>query len=51
VGSLYSEMDGLDHYKIIVSKGWDEDSVRFGIKIWISGDSVHEYVFCRKSID
>jgi hypothetical protein len=24
LGSLYSEMDGLDHSKMIVSNGWDE---------------------------
>jgi hypothetical protein len=45
MGSLYSEMDGLDHSKVIVSNGWDEDSDR------ISGDSMHEFIFCRKSID
>jgi hypothetical protein len=51
VGSLYSEMDGPDHSKMIISNGWDEDSGRFGIKNRISGDLVHESVFYRKSID
>jgi len=51
VGSLYSEMDGPDHFKMIVSNGWNKDLGRFGIKNRISGDSVHELVFYRKSID
>jgi hypothetical protein len=51
VGSLYSEMDGPDHSKMIVSNGWDEDLGRFGNKNRILDDSVHESVFCRKSID
>jgi hypothetical protein len=51
LGSLYSEMDGPDHSKMIVSNSWEEDSVRFGIKNRISGDSMLESIFCRKSID
>jgi hypothetical protein len=51
LGSLYSELDGPDHSKMIVSNGWDEDSGRFGTKNRISCDLVHESVFCRKSID
>jgi hypothetical protein len=31
MGSLYSEMDGPNHSKVIVSNGWDEDSDRFYI--------------------
>jgi hypothetical protein len=44
LGSLYSELDGPDHSKMIVSNGWDEDSGRFGIKNRILDDSVHEFV-------
>jgi hypothetical protein len=51
LGSLYSEMDGPDHSKMIVSNDWDEDLGRFGIKNRIPGDLVHESVLCKKSID
>jgi hypothetical protein len=30
MGSLYSEMDDPDHFKMIVSNGWDGDLGRFG---------------------
>jgi len=32
MGSIYTEMDGQDHSKMIASNGWDEDSDRFCIK-------------------
>jgi len=52
LGSLYSEMDGPDHSKMIVSNGWDEDSGRFGIKNRILDDSVHESISVEsRSID
>jgi hypothetical protein len=51
VGSLYSEMDGPDHSKMIESNGWDEDLGRFGNKNQILDDSMHEFVFYRKLIE
>jgi len=52
LGSIYTETDGQDCSKTIVSNGYDEDLERFGIKNWIFEDSVHESVSCRsRSID
>jgi hypothetical protein len=31
MGSLYGEMDGSYHSKVIISNGWEEDSNRFCI--------------------
>jgi hypothetical protein len=52
LGSIYTEMDGQDCPKTIISNSWEEDLGRFGTKNRIFGDLVHEFVSCRsRSID
>jgi hypothetical protein len=47
LGFIYTETDGQDCSKMIVSNGYKEDLRRFGIKNRIFRDLVHESVYCK----